>query len=84
MTDKQKLALENKVENILLEFTPMIAMHGGEVKLLEIDDKQVAHLDFMGACSDCALADITLNDGLKEAIMLQIPEITDVTSNANA
>lgn len=84
MTDKQKIALETKVENILLEFSPMIAMHGGAIKLIEINDKGVVKLDFMGACSDCELADITLNDGLKEAIMLQVPAITDVISNANA
>ncbi len=72
------LALEVRVESIIESLRPMIARHGGDVALVEITKKNIVKLDFLGACADCAIADITLNDGLKTAIMLECPEITDV------
>lgn len=72
------LALEARVESIIESMRPMIARHGGDVALVEITKDNIAKLDFLGACADCAIADITLNDGLKTAIMLECPEITDV------
>lgn len=74
------LALEARVESIIESLRPMIARHGGDVALVEITKNNIVKLDFLGACADCAIADITLNDGLKTAIMLECPEITDVVT----
>lgn len=83
MTTEEKLALEDKVEQILLDVQPMIALHGGTIKLAEIDKQGIVYLDFQGACRDCSIADITLNEGLKEVIMLACDAVTDVKHNVN-
>ncbi len=73
-----RLALEEKVERILDELRPMLGMHQGDVRLLDIDEDQVVKLEFLGSCATCSIADVTLNQGLKEAILIQCPEINDV------
>lgn len=77
-TLKSQLALEQQVEAVIESLRPMIARHGGDVELVGITTEGVAELDFLGACADCSIAEITLNDGLKTSIMLQCPQITDV------
>ena len=32
----------------------------------------------MGACADCGLQNVTLNDGIKEFLVNEIPEVIDV------
>lgn len=80
MTDEQLLLLEDRVENILAELRPMIAMHQGDARLVEITPEGVVNIEFGGACVSCGIADVTLNQGLKESIMLQCPEVTDVVA----
>lgn len=83
MNNEQKLKLEHKVEDVLNELRPTIALHGGDVKLVDITNKGVLKVEFTGSCVGCSIVDVTLNDGLKEAIMLTIPEITDVKDVTN-
>jgi len=73
-----RLALEEKVERILDELRPMLGMHQGDVRLLDITEDNVVQLEFLGACATCSIADITLNQGLREALLIQCPELTDV------
>jgi Fe-S cluster biogenesis protein NfuA len=78
MDTDQRLALEEKVESILNDLRPMLGMHNGDVRLLDISAKNVVELEFLGACASCSIADITLNQGLREALLIQCPELTDV------
>lgn len=77
-TTTTKLKLEAKIEQIIAELRPMLMTHGGDVKLLNVTKNNIVELEFQGACVGCELADQTLNLGLKEAIMLQCEEVTDV------
>ena len=44
----------------------MVAMHGGEVNLVEITEDKIAILSFGGGCiRRCAQVDITLKHGVK-------------------
>lgn len=77
-TVETALALEERVESVIESLRPMIARHGGNVELVGVTKDKTVELVFLGACADCEIADITLNDGLKTAIMLECPEINDV------
>ena len=72
------LSLTTKVQALLDEVTPMLGMHGGSIELVEITPENVVKLRFQGACVGCSAADLTLEYGLKEMLMLQIEEIDDV------
>ena len=68
----------------------MLESHGGEVSLVEFNDKNIAVLQFGGGCQGCGMVDVTLKDGIEKTLIDQIPEIkavkdlTDHSINDNA
>ena len=63
---------------------PMVAAHGGVVRLLEVKENS-AYLEFGGGCQGCGMIDVTLKQGVEVMIKAQIPEIEaiyDVTDHA--
>ncbi len=79
MNDLEKrIELEKKVENVLAELRPALESHGGDVKLVDITKDNVAQVEFSGSCKGCPIANVTLDEGLKEAILMQVEEISDV------
>ena len=69
--------MEEKINKILDKLRPFLINDGGNIELVEFKDG-VCYLNFTGACRECALNSVTLNDGIKEALMNEIPEIIDV------
>jgi len=70
--------LYKRVEEALTAVQPMLGMHGGGVELVEITPENVVKIRFQGACAGCLAADQTLEFGIKEMLMIQIEEITDI------
>jgi len=67
------------VEKVLEEeVRPMLAMHGGNVELLEITDDNLVKVRLTGACSGCPMAQLTLLGIVENAIKSHIPEVKDV------
>ena len=68
----------------------MLESHGGEVSLVEFNDKNIAVLQFGGGCQGCGMVDVTLKDGIEKTLIDQIPEVkavkdlTDHSINDNA
>ena len=54
------------------------ASHGGEVSLIEFNDKSEVILQFGGGCQGCGMIDVTLKDGIEKTLVDQLPEITAV------
>lgn len=75
-----KKELRERVETVLAEVQPMLGLHGGAIELVNITPDNVVELRFKGACVGCAAADITLEYGLKEMLMIKCEDITDVVS----
>ena len=62
-----------------------IAAHGGYVELVAVEDS-TAYLRLSGGCQGCAMAPVTLTQGIEVAITGAAPEITrvvDVTDHAS-
>ncbi|WP_027966847.1 Fe-S biogenesis protein NfuA [Halomonas halocynthiae] len=83
--------LEDRINYVLYsEINPGLAAHGGEIKLIELTEQQVAILAFGGGCQGCAAVDLTLKDGVEKTLMERIPElagirdVTDHTDTTNA
>lgn len=71
----------------LIESTvnPAIAMHGGQVTLLDVQDG-VAYLSMGGGCQGCGMASVTLRQGVEKMIREAVPairEIVDTTDHAS-
>jgi Fe/S biogenesis protein NfuA len=71
--------LADRINYILYnEVNPQLAAHGGEVRLLELDDEGVAVLQFGGGCQGCGMVDATLKHGVERSLLEQLPELKGI------
>lgn len=78
--------LEEQINYILYsDINPGLASHGGEIKLIELTEDQIAVLQFGGGCQGCAAVDLTLKDGVERTLLERLPQlkgIRDVTDHS--
>lgn len=74
----QNSELQEQVESALQTIRPYLEADGGDVKIVEIDDDKVVHLELLGACGSCPMSTMTMKAGVEEAIKRRVPEITGV------
>ena len=76
----------DRVQRILdLQINPAVSAHGGCIKLVSIEGG-TANISFEGGCQGCAMADVTLRQGVEVMIKEQVAEIVavvDVTDHAS-
>lgn len=73
-----KTPLYKQVEKVIKEVQPALGLHGGSIELVNITPDNIVELRFEGACVGCVAADMTLEYGLKEMIMLRVEDVADV------
>ena len=64
---------------------PMVARHGGQVELIDVQDA-VVMLRMGGGCQGCGMASVTLRQGIEGMLSEHIPEvkgIVDITDHAS-
>ena len=59
------------------QVNPSIAAHGGRAVLVAVEG-ETAYLRLSGGCQGCAMATVTLSQGIEAAITQAVPEITNV------
>jgi Fe/S biogenesis protein NfuA len=76
--------LAKAVQEVLdRQINPGVGSHGGMVTLVEVRDG-AAYLRFGGGCQGCAAVDVTLKQGVEQAVRAAVPEISaivDVTDH---
>ncbi len=66
------------------EINPSVASHGGHIDLLDVVDG-VAYIHMGGGCQGCGMAEVTLGQGVRTAILdsfAEIHEVRDTTDHA--
>ena len=71
--------MKERVENVLEKIRPSIAMDGGNVDLVDVEDG-VVKVRLTGACHGCPMSEMTLKMGIERMIMQELPEIKEVQS----
>ena len=71
------MKMEEKINDVLDKLRPFLINDGGNIEFIEYKDG-ICYLKFIGACAECAINSVTLNEGIKEALINEIPEIVDV------
>ncbi len=66
-----------KIHTVLDKIRPFLINDGGNVEFVKYEDN-ILYIRLTGACQNCSLIDFTLNDGIKELFLNEIPEIKDV------
>ncbi len=76
--------VQQQVQAVLdAQINPAVKAHGGAVRLVAVEGGSV-QLQFEGACQGCAMAEVTLRQGVEVLLREQVPEITaivDVTDH---
>mgnify|MGYP000554002790 FL=1 len=60
------------------DINPGLAAHGGEVKLVELIDDEIAVLQFGGGCQGCSAVDMTLKDGVEKTLVERVAGLAGV------
>tara|TARA_B100000427_G_scaffold203512_1_gene169269 strand:+ start:551 stop:790 length:240 start_codon:yes stop_codon:yes gene_type:complete len=74
-----KSDLKQKIENALEEIRPFLKNDGGDISLVEINDK-IVKVKFEGACTSCSVNQMTLKTGVEMTIKKHAPEIQSVVN----
>ena len=68
---------ERKVEKVLNKIRPYIQRDGGDVSLERLEGS-VAYVRFHGACVGCMGLGDTFYGGIRDLLLEELPELTDV------
>lgn len=71
--------MKEQVEQLLEMVRPRLALHGGNVELVDIlEEEGVVRVKMLGACDGCPLSQLTLKAGIEALICSEIPSIQKV------
>ena len=73
------MKIEDKINKVLNKLRPYLQNDGGDV-IFKRYENGVVYVQLTGACSNCPLVDNTLEDGIEEAIISEIPEVIKVVN----
>lgn len=81
--------LEGRIQQALNDYRPNLYMDGGDVEVLEVDEKGIVHLRMLGACIDCPISLLTMKLGIQRLLKEKFPDdvrgvnaMTDVDMSA--
>jgi len=72
------ISLIERVENALDEIRPYLNKDGGDIKVISIDNNNIANIELLGNCESCPMSPMTLKLGVEEAIKKNVPEIKGI------
>ena len=72
------VSLIERVENALDEIRPYLIKDGGDIKVVSIDNNNIANIELLGNCESCPMSPMTLKLGVEEAIKKNVPEINGI------
>ncbi|MCL2395880.1 MAG: NifU family protein [Acidimicrobiaceae bacterium] len=74
--DLHPVSLAVRVEAALSSVRPLLATHGGDVELLDLDSTaRAVRLRLLGSCDGCPSSSVTLQSAVEQAIVEAAPEI---------
>lgn len=80
---KSKEELTAEIEKTLDVLREGIAMHSGNVELVDVDmETGKVSVRFQGMCVGCPMSDMTLKVGIEETLREMVPEVKEVVAVA--
>jgi Fe-S cluster biogenesis protein NfuA len=77
-TQPARLGLELQVQSVLEEIRPAIQMDGGDVEFVSLDESGKVTVRLLGACTGCAMSQLTLKQGIENLLMSRLDGVTSV------
>ena len=73
--------MKEKIKKLLDEIRPALRADGGDVELVEVDEKKgIVKVRLVGACHHCPMAAMTLEQGIARVLKSKIKEIKEVVA----
>jgi Fe-S cluster biogenesis protein NfuA len=76
--------LKQKVDEALSAVRPSLQADGGDVELVDVNDKGVVSVKLQGACGCCPMAQMTLKMGIERHLKAKVPEVQEVVAVSSA
>ena len=76
---KENDKIVTKIKEVINKLRPYLQNDGGDVEFKKFENG-VVYVSLVGACSNCPMATQTLQDGIEEALINEIPEVIKVIS----
>lgn len=74
------MTLKEKIESTLDRVRPSLQADGGDVQLVDVDDKGLVKVKLTGACGGCPMSQMTLKMGIEKILKQNVPEVKSVES----
>ena len=68
---------EKKILQTIDKLRPFLQSDGGDIEYIKFEDG-IVYVRLLGHCSNCAIMDVTLKDGIELALINEIPEVIEV------
>ena len=69
---------KNDVSSVLELIRPALQADGGDVTLVDVNDKGVVTVELQGACNGCPMSQMTLANGIERILKERVPGVTRV------
>ena len=68
-----------RIKEVIEKLRPYLQNDGGDV-LFKRFENGVVYVKLVGACSNCPMATMTLQEGIETALLNEVPEVIKVVS----
>ena len=69
--------MEQKIKQLIDDLRIYLNMDGGNIEFVKYEN-HILYVKLTGACADCLMQDVTLNDSILNAIKEEVPEIEKI------
>ena len=66
-----------RIKAVFDKVRPYLQNDGGDVEFIRYENG-IAYVRLIGACSNCPMAQMTLQDGIENALISEVPEVIKV------
>lgn len=66
-----------RIKAVIDKVRPYLQNDGGDVEFIRYENG-IAYVRLIGACSNCPMAQMTLQDGIENALISEVPEVIKV------
>ena len=68
-----------RIKEVINKVRPYLQNDGGDVQFKRFENG-VVYVSLVGACSNCPMAVMTLQDGIENALLNEVPEVIKVVN----
>lgn len=73
--------IEEQIISVLNVIRPYLNNDGGDIEFVRYEDG-IVYVRMLGACAGCMSMDITLNEGVKDILIENVPGVVEVVNVA--